>query len=102
MVESVAYSRRGSLVATATSICTRFSGSPFLSCFHVVPPSVDLNSPPPVPAYWLPSSHGPSVSSHRDAYTVFGSLGSSTTSDPPIRSPLNNTFSQFLAPSSER
>ena len=29
----------------------RRRGSPFVSCFHVVPPSVDLKMPPPVPRH---------------------------------------------------
>src|SRR3954451_3384934 len=50
VVFTTAYSRRGLLGATSTSTCERFAGSPFLSCVHVLPPSVDLNRPPPVPA----------------------------------------------------
>src|SRR6266702_4540892 len=86
VVEAVAYSRCGSLAATPTLICTRPGGNPFVSCFHVVPPSVDLNRPPPVPGYAFASSHGPSVSSHIDAYTTRGFLGSITTPDPPTLS----------------
>ena len=46
LVANVAYSRCGSLAEIATLICTRSFGRPFVSGFQVVPPSVDLKSPP--------------------------------------------------------
>ncbi len=39
------------------------AGSPFVSGFHVVPPSVDLKMPPPVPPH-AAFSHGPWRCSH--------------------------------------
>ena len=49
VVPTVAYSRRGALGAMAMLICARSLGSPAASGFQVLPPSLDLNSPPPVP-----------------------------------------------------
>ena len=46
----------------ATFACTT-CGRPVVSGFHVVPPSVDLKIPPPVPAHTA-FSHGPWRSSH--------------------------------------
>src|SRR6185503_13233264 len=73
----VRYSRRGSLGATARPMRPRPSanvGRPFMIGFHVVPPSVDLNSPLPGPCQ-TPFSHGACRDSHAARYKVFGSLG---------------------------
>src|SRR2546425_7698896 len=63
---TVANTRLELLGATSTSAFTIASGSPCLSCFHVVPPSVDLKIPPFVPLH-APFSHGPCRSSHNVA-----------------------------------
>src|SRR5689334_4929971 len=93
---TVAYMRLGLLGATATSAWTTPSpsppGRPLVSWRQVVPPSVDLNMPPPVPDQ-TPFSHGPWRSSQRQAYTVFGSLGSNSRSEAPVFSSFDKTFS---------
>jgi len=63
-----AYSRLASLGAIARFawVIAPLCGSPLVSCFHVVPPSVDLKIPPPVPRHCA-FSHGPCRSSHKVA-----------------------------------
>src|ERR1035437_268526 len=86
-VATVAYKRRGSLGAAAMSACVTPSGSPFVSGFHVLPPSVDLKMPPLVP-FHAPFSHGPCRVSHRHAYRMSGSFGSNSRSEAPVFSSL--------------
>src|SRR4051794_32250644 len=46
----IAYTRRGFVGATAMPVRPmRSAGNPFVSCFQVLPPSVDLKMPPPGP-----------------------------------------------------
>src|SRR6185437_7490714 len=49
-----AYTRRGLLGHTAIPL----AGSPFFNSFHVSPPSVDLNNPPPGPLVGAYTNHG--------------------------------------------
>src|SRR5713226_2074247 len=67
VVATVAYKRLDWLGAIATLICTRSSGNPFVSFRQVLPPSVDLKSPPVIPSKELLSSHGPRRDCHNDA-----------------------------------
>ena len=67
------------------------SGSPSVSAFHVVPPSVDLKMPPPA-ASNAPPSLKLCCCTHSAAYTVFGSAGSMRTSFALVYSSLNSTF----------
>src|SRR5882757_10326138 len=99
VVATVAYSRPGLLGATAISICERFSGSPLRSGRQCSPPSVDLYRPPAVPLYTLLSSHGPERAFHRDAYTMFASLGSILTPKPPVFSSRWSTALHVRPPS---
>src|ERR1019366_2987137 len=86
LAATATYNRFGSLGLTAIwmrpSPCA-VPGSPLVSCFHVTPPSVLLKSPLFVPLK-APFSHGPYWCDQSAAYTVFGSLGASTTSAPPV------------------
>src|SRR4051812_44480562 len=78
------------------------AGSPFVNCFHVVPPSVDLKIPPPGPLVGAYVYHGGRRVFHNPAYTIFEFVGSITTSTAPTSSFLNRTFCHVLPPSRER
>ena len=64
----MAYSRFESARQTSnpTRLSVSFGGSPVVSCFHVVPPSVDLNTPLVGPRK-SPFSHGPCRAAHSAA-----------------------------------
>src|SRR6516162_4989648 len=49
IVPTVAYRRCGAEGAMAMLICARSAGRPAVRCFQVLPPSLDLKRPPPVP-----------------------------------------------------
>ena len=80
--------------------CSTF-GRPSVSCFHVVPPSVDLKMPLPPPPKPPPSQNA-CCCCHSVAYTVLGSLGSMRTSLPLVYSSRYSTFWNDLPPSVER
>ena len=93
VVANVAYRRCGSLAAIGNINLHQILGQAirqWLPCACLR--RSDLNRPPFVPAYSLSSSHGPSRSFHSDAYTTCGSLGSITTSEPPVLSSLYKTL----------
>src|ERR1044072_1308332 len=89
------------LGAIAMFACTMPGGKPFVSGFQVVPPSIDLKIPPPLPLN-TPFSQGASRDSHKAAYTVCGLLGSICTSLAPTFSSRDNTFSNVLPPLTDR
>src|SRR3954466_7624307 len=96
--------RRGLLAATLMPTRPRPCapvGRPLPICRHVVPPSVDLNTPLAGPLN-DPFSHGPWRASHKTAYTICALVGSNATSAAPVFSSLYNTFSNDLPPSVER
>src|SRR5687767_12855109 len=79
-----AYTRVPSAPDTLTpALPQRPDGSPgfFVISVHVLPPSVDLNSPLPGPPLDMP--HGKRCDSHSVANSTAGLLGSSTTSAAP-------------------
>src|SRR3954453_23958245 len=86
------YSRRGLLGEIVRFAWMKFSGTPFVNGFHVVPPSVDLKIPPPGPLH-AEFSHGPCRASHNAAYTICGFVGSICPSDAPVFSSFPRTFS---------
>src|SRR5947207_539725 len=103
-VAMLAYSRFVLLGEIAILACMKPSapeGMPLVSGRHVVPPSVDLNIPPPGPLHAL-FSHGPCRASHSAAYTVSGCAGSICTSLAPVFSSLPSTFVKLRPPSVER
>src|SRR5215831_13485960 len=59
VVATLAYRRCGSDDAMAMLICARLAGRPAVMRLQVVPPSVDLNRPPPAPLNTFLSSQGP-------------------------------------------
>src|SRR6185436_14086673 len=77
-------------------------GRPVVSCFHVVPPSVDLKMPPPGPFVGEYVYQGGRRVFHRPAYTTCGFVGSITTSTAPTFSSLYKTFCHVFPPSRER
>src|SRR5260370_25986613 len=94
--------RCGLLGAMARLACvTPSSGRPLVNCRQCVPPSVDLKMPPFVPLH-AEFSQGPCRPSHRQAYTMLGLDGSSSTSEPPVFSSLWRTFSNDRPPSVDR
>src|ERR1700736_6566546 len=90
-----AYIRFGALGAMAMPMRPRPSagvGSPVVSGAHVVPPSVDLNSPLVGPLYALLYSHGPWRAAQSTAYTVCAFAGSNATAIAPVFSSLYSTL----------
>src|ERR1043166_502220 len=82
-------------------------GSPRVSGCHVVPPSVDLNSPLVDPTYALPYSHGAWRADHSAAYTICEFAGPRATSISPVfatkpGSPLGRTRCHVAPPSVDR
>src|SRR5579871_2317518 len=73
-------------------------GSPFVNCFHVLPPSVDLNKPLSVP-FHAPFSHGPCLPAHISAYITSGFDGSIATCIAPVFSSLYKTCCHVFPPS---
>src|SRR5207245_1125607 len=79
-----AHTRPGWLPETATpTLPTTPSGRPPASFFQVSPPSVDLNSPPPLPP--LVNVQGWRRPSHIPAYRIRGLVGSMARSLAPVR-----------------
>src|SRR5690242_15008869 len=100
---STAYTRFGLLGHTAMpAFPIPLFGSPFVSSFHVSPPSVLLKSPPPGPFVGAYTNQGGRRVFQSAAYTTFGFVGSITTSDAPTFSFLNSTFFHVFPPSFER
>src|SRR5437899_2883012 len=77
-------------------------GKPLVSCFHVVPPSVDLYSPLPGPFEGGYTFQGGRRVCHSDAYSVFDSVGSNARSIAPVSLSLCRTLVQVFPPSLER
>src|SRR5712692_5682521 len=77
---------------------------PRLSCRQVLPPSVDLNNPPPGASIdWpLRISHGATRAAQSAAYTVCGLLGSNARSTAPVFSSRYKILSQVSPPSTLR
>src|SRR5215472_6614905 len=67
VVPTDAYRRSGADGAMAMFICERFAGRPVVRRFQVLPPSLDLKRPPPVPLYSFLSSQGPRRACHNPA-----------------------------------
>src|SRR4051812_5107983 len=83
--------------AIATAILptpTSCFGSPFVSRFHVVPPSRDRNRPLPGPP--LSGPHGFNWSCHIPARRIRGFFGFSATSEQPVFSSTKRTRSHVL------
>src|SRR4051812_12993481 len=95
---TLAYSRLVLLGAIARFTWFTCAGRPFVIGVHVSPPSVDLNSPPPLPVH-AAFSHGPWRCSHRFAYTTLGFVGSMSTSLPPVFSSRLSTSVNDWPPS---
>src|SRR5262249_12124110 len=86
---TTAYTRRGLLGAIAMPVLPMPSfGRPAVSCFHVLPPSVDLKMPPPGPFVGAYVYQGGRRVFQRPAYTTCGFDGSITTSTAPTFSSL--------------
>src|ERR1041385_8150735 len=95
--------RRGLPGATATPLRPmQAAGSPFVSWFQVLPPSVDLKMPPPGPFDGWYVYHGGRRVFQSVAYTTCELVGSITTSTAPMLSFLKRTFVQVFPPSCER
>src|SRR4051812_19288791 len=70
-------------------------GRPFVSCFHVSPPSVLLKIPPPGPLVGAYVNQGGRRVFHSPAYTTREFLGSITTSTAPTSGVPNTCFHVF-------
>src|SRR5215470_13238566 len=88
VVPTLAYSRWGADGAMARLICERLAGRPVVRRFQVLPPSVDLKRPPPVPLNSFLSSQGPRRDCQSPAYTTSGCSGSMATAEAPVSASL--------------
>src|SRR5712671_5477985 len=94
------------LLGAIAMLASSTGGRPFVSCAHVVPPSMDLKIPPELGVV----ESGPNVAASQNvcccgqsvAYTVFALLGSIRTSLPLVYSSLYSTLSNVRPPSVER
>src|SRR5258708_27884805 len=79
-------------------------GKPFVSCFQVLPPSVELKRPLPAAMNDSPLriSHGATRAAHSAAQMVCEFAGSNTRSAPPGLSSLYKTFLNESPPSVQR
>src|SRR3954463_1521280 len=99
----MAYTRFGSLRETAMPMRPSPSvGRPSVSCFQVVPPSVDLYNPLPGPFDGGYTFHGGRRVCHNDAYIVFESVGSKARSIAAVSLSLCRMGVQVFPPSVER
>src|SRR5919201_559525 len=100
---TIAKTRLGLAPETLTPILPiGLAGSPALpvSSVHVVPPSVDLNSPLESPP--LTRSHGWRKACHSDAYSTCGFDGSIARSTAPVCASRNSTFCHDWPPFVDR
>src|ERR1051326_3337107 len=72
-------------------------GSPSVSFFHVLPPSLDRKMPPLVPPE--SSAHGYRRTRHRPAKSTMGLPGSMMSELAPVSSSTNKTFFHVVPPS---
>src|SRR5204862_4945482 len=92
---TMAYIRAGLLSETDSPMRPSLSaslGRPFVICLQLLPPSVDLYRPLPLPLYAPPVVQGGRREAHISAKTTCELRGSKTRSMAPVSSSLVRTF----------